>query len=80
VLMLTGPGTHTARDVAQALQVRVAAALPKDVRTAARLSDGIGAHRRLGSAPLMRSAKVAGAALRRHAGTPTPPHLGQGDL
>ena len=75
VLMLTGPGTHTARDVAQALQVRVAAVLPADVRTAARLSDGMGAHRRLGTAPLMRSANTAGAALRKHAGAATPSHL-----
>jgi MinD-like ATPase involved in chromosome partitioning or flagellar assembly len=72
VLMLTGPGTHTARDVAQALQVRVAAVLPKDVRTAALLSDGTGAHRRIRTAPLVRSAKVAGAALRRHAGASSP--------
>jgi hypothetical protein len=66
VLVLTGPGTHTARDVAQALQVPVAAMLPNDARAAALLSDGIGAHRHLSSAPLMRSARAAGAALRRH--------------
>jgi MinD-like ATPase involved in chromosome partitioning or flagellar assembly len=75
VLMLTGPGTHAARDVAQALQLRVAAMLPKDVRTAALLSDGTGAHRRLRTAPLLRSATMAGAELRRHMAAPTPPHL-----
>jgi hypothetical protein len=75
VLMLTGPGTQTARDVAQALQVPVAAALPADIRTAALLSDGMGSHRRLRTAPLMRSAKIAGAALRRHTAAPTSPHL-----
>jgi hypothetical protein len=68
VVLLTGPGTHAARDVAQALQLPVMAALPGDVRTAALLSDGIGARSRLRAAPLMRSARVAGAALRRHAG------------
>jgi hypothetical protein len=67
VLVLTGPGTHTARDVAQALQVPVAAMLPNDVRAGALLSDGIGARHHLSSAPLMRSARAAGAALRKHA-------------
>lgn len=67
VLLLTGSGTHAARDVAQALQVPVVAALPNDARAAALLSDGIGARRRLKSAPLMRSARTAGAALRQHA-------------
>lgn len=74
VLMLTGPGTHTARDVAQALQVPVAAVLPEDVRAAALLSDGIGARSRIRTAPLIHSARVAGAALRRHARAPTPAH------
>jgi hypothetical protein len=69
VLLLTGPGSHTTRDVAQVLQVPVAAVLPHDVRTAALLSDGLGVRRHFMSAPLMRSARVAGAALRRHAGT-----------
>jgi MinD-like ATPase involved in chromosome partitioning or flagellar assembly len=69
VLLLTGPGTHTARDVAQALQVPVAAALPGDARTAALLSDGIGSRSRIRTAPLIRSAMVAGTALRRRAGT-----------
>lgn len=71
VLMLTGPGTHTTHDVAQALQMPVAAALPEDVRAAALLSDGIGARSRIRTAPLVRSAGVAGAALRRHADVPT---------
>ena len=67
VLLLTGSGTHAARDVAQALQLPVAAVLPHDARGAALLSDGLGARRHLRSAPLMRSARVAGAALRQHA-------------
>ena len=67
VLLLTGPGTHTARDVTQALQVPVAAMLPNDVRAAALLSDGIGSRRHLRTAPLMRSARTAGAQLRQHA-------------
>jgi hypothetical protein len=74
VLMLTGPGTHAARDVAQALQVRVAAVLPKDARTAGLLSDGTGAHRRLRTAPLMRSATIAGAELRRFTAAPIRSH------
>jgi hypothetical protein len=78
VLLLTGPGTHTARDVAQALQVPVAAALAGDPCTAALLSDGIGSRRRMRTAPLFRSARVAGAALRRRAGAPTPAHPSSG--
>jgi hypothetical protein len=74
VLMLTGPGTHAARDVAQALQVRVAAVLPRDVRTAGLLSDGTGARRRLRTAPLMRSATIAGAELRHFTGAPIRSH------
>jgi hypothetical protein len=72
VVVLTGPGTHAARDVAQALQVPVIAALPADARTAALLSDGIGSRSRIRTAPLTRSARAAGAALRRHAGAPPP--------
>ncbi len=68
VVLLTGPGTHAARDVAQALQLPVAAVLPDDGRAAGLLSDGIGARSRLRAAPLMRSARAAGAALRQHAG------------
>ena len=67
-LVLTGSGTHAARDVADALQLPVVAALPNDARGAALLSDGLGARSRLRTAPLIRSAKPAGAALRRHAG------------
>jgi hypothetical protein len=67
VLLLTGPGTHTARDVTQALRVPVAAMLPNDVRAAALLSDGIGSRRRLRTAPLMQSARTAGAELRQRA-------------
>ena len=40
--MLTGPGTHRPREVAHALGVPVAAALPDDARSAALLSDGVG--------------------------------------
>ncbi|MBO0822348.1 MAG: hypothetical protein J2P27_00645, partial [Actinobacteria bacterium] len=71
VLLLTGGGTHAARDVADALEAPVVAVLPHDPRAAALLSDGIGARRILRSAPLMRSARIAGAALRAHAGTQT---------
>jgi hypothetical protein len=63
-LLLTGPGTRSAREVAHALSVPVAAVLPADPRTASLLSDGLGGQRRLGSGPLMRSARAAGHALR----------------
>jgi hypothetical protein len=68
VLLLTGSGTHSARDVAQALQMPVAAALPHDPRAAALLSDGAGARHHLRAAPLLRSAGIAGAALRQRQG------------
>jgi len=68
-LLLTGPGTHSAREVADALSVPVAAVLPADSRTASLLSDGSGGQRHLGSGPLMRSARAAGQALRDHART-----------
>ncbi len=71
-LLLTGPGTHSARDVAHALGVPVAAALPDDRRAAALLSDGTGARRYLSSGPLLRSATAAGRALRDHVAVMTP--------
>jgi hypothetical protein len=66
-LLLTGPGTHPAHEVAHALGVPVAAVLPADLRTARLLSDGFGGQRRLSSGSLMRSARAAGQALRDHA-------------
>lgn len=72
-LVVTGPGTHGARDVTQALRLPVAAVLPDDARTAALLSDGIGARRNIRSGPLMRSASTAGAALREHQAALDPP-------
>jgi hypothetical protein len=66
-LLLTGPGTHSAHDVAHAIGVPVAAVLPADSRTASLLSDGVGGQRQLGRGPLMRSARAAGQALRDHA-------------
>jgi hypothetical protein len=77
-LLLTGPGTHSAREVARALQLPVAAALPDDPRTAALLSDGIGGRKSLRSAPLMRSARSAGSALRGHAAAATQRHAPAG--
>jgi hypothetical protein len=65
-LLLTGPGTHSAREIAQALGVPVAAALPDDARSAAHLSDGVGGQRSLTSGALLRSARTAGRALRDH--------------
>jgi hypothetical protein len=66
-LLLTGPGTRSAREVGHALSLPVAAVLPADSRTASLLSDGLGGQRQLGSSPLMRSARAAGRALRDHA-------------
>ena len=63
-LMLTGSGTHSAGEVAHALGVPVAAALPYDARSAALLSDGVGSRRKLMSGGLLRSARTAGRALR----------------
>jgi hypothetical protein len=65
-LLLTGPGTHSVREVAHALGVPVAAVLPDDARSAALLSDGLGTHRQLMSGGLLRAAAVAGRALREH--------------
>jgi hypothetical protein len=65
-LLLTGPGTHSAREVAQALGVPVAAALPADARSAALLSDGLGGRRSLTSGALLGSASAAGKGLREH--------------
>ncbi len=65
-LLLTGPGTHSAREVAQALGIPVAAVLPDDARSAALLSDGVGGERSLSSGSLLRSARAAGQALRDH--------------
>jgi hypothetical protein len=66
-LLLTGPGTHSAREVAHALGIPIAAVLPDDARSAALLSDGLGGQRSLTSGALLRSARAAGTALRDHA-------------
>jgi len=68
VLLLTGPGTHPAREIAGTLGLEVAAVLPDDARSAAVLSDGERRrHRRRGPGELMTAAVGAGQALRRHA-------------
>jgi len=66
VLLLTGPGSYPAREIAGALGVEVAAALPDDARSAAVLSDGERRHR-FAAGALMTAATGAGQALRRHA-------------
>jgi hypothetical protein len=70
-LLVTGPGTYSASEVARVLGVPLAAVLPADSRTACLLSDGVGAHRQLYSGPLMRSARAAGQALRGYGATVT---------
>jgi hypothetical protein len=66
-LLLTGPGTHSAREVAGALGLPVLGSLPDDPGTAAVLSDGIGRRSQLGSSPLLRSARDAVEQLRKAA-------------
>ncbi len=63
-LLVTGPGTHSVREVAEALGLRVAASLPDDPKTAVVLSDGLRPRRRFASGSLLRSASAAGKALR----------------
>jgi hypothetical protein len=70
-LFLTGPGTHSAREVAHALNLPVLAALPDDSRTAGLLSDGVGDRRYLTRGSLMRAGSSAGHALRRHRPAPS---------
>jgi hypothetical protein len=63
-LLVTGRGTHSAREVSRALDIPVAAVLPDDARSAALLSDGVGNPDHLNSGALLRSARAAGSALR----------------
>ncbi len=67
VLIITGPGTHPAREIAGTLGVPVAAVLPADARSAVVLSDGGPRRRQFGSGPLVAAAQGAGHALRKHA-------------
>jgi hypothetical protein len=70
-LLLTGPGTHSAREVAYALNLPVLAALPDDSRTAGLLSDGLGDRRYLTRGSLIRAGSTAGQALRRYRPAPS---------
>lgn len=70
-LLLTGPGTHSAREVAHALGLPVLAALPDDARTAGLLSDGLGDRRYLTRGSLIRAGGAAGQSLRRYHATPS---------
>jgi len=63
-LLLIGEGTHTPREIANALGVPVTATLPQDTKTAGVLSDGIGGRRGLQAKALIRAAGPAGRALR----------------
>lgn len=58
-ILLTRAGGYTARQVAAALGVPIAATLPSDPKTAAYLSDGEGTVRGLATRPLMRAAAAA---------------------
>jgi hypothetical protein len=70
-LLVTGPGTHSASEVSRALGVPIAAVLPDDARSAALLSDGAGSLRTLTRGSLLRSAQIAGNALRDYEAVPT---------
>jgi hypothetical protein len=70
-LLLIGPGTHSAREVAHALGVPVAAALPADSRTACVLSDGLGGQRYLARGSLIRAGCTVGKALREYSAPPS---------
>jgi hypothetical protein len=70
-LLLTGPGTHSAREIAHALGLPVLAALPDDSRTARLLSDGLGDRRCLTRGSLFRTGGAAGQALRRYHAAPS---------
>jgi hypothetical protein len=63
-LILVGEGTHSAREVTNALGVPVVATLPYDAKAAAVLADGAGSRRGLASRSLIRAAGPAGRALR----------------
>jgi hypothetical protein len=76
-LLLTGPGTHPAREVASALGLPVVAALPADSRTAAVLSDGLGDRGRLARGSLIRAAGAAGQSLRNWHAAPSRQPLGE---
>ena len=75
-LLLIGPGTHSAREVADALGVLVAAALPCDSRTACLLSDGLGGQHYLARGSLMHAGSAAGKALRDHNAVRSRPSAG----
>ena len=66
VLLLTGPGPHSAKEIESALGAAVAGRLAADSRTAAALSDGAGGRRRLEAGQLLKSAGKVGEALRGH--------------
>lgn len=66
-LLVTGPGSHPASEIAETLGVPVAATLPADTRSAIVLSDGAPRRRQFASGPLMTAATRAGGAMRRHA-------------
>ncbi|HUA42169.1 MAG TPA: hypothetical protein VMA32_11405 [Streptosporangiaceae bacterium] len=76
-LLLTGPGTHPAREVASALGLPLVAALPADARTAAVLSDGLGDRGHLARGSLIWAAGAAGEALRNWHAAPSWQPLGE---
>ncbi|MGD0373538.1 MAG: hypothetical protein ABSB01_02975 [Streptosporangiaceae bacterium] len=63
-LLLVGEGTHSAREIGNALGVAIAGSLPQDRKTAAVLSDGAGGRRGLSARPLIRTAGGVGRSLR----------------
>jgi hypothetical protein len=66
VVLLTGPGPHSASEIESALGVTVSARLPADARTAAALSDGATWRRQLVGGRLIGAADKAGQTIRAH--------------
>jgi hypothetical protein len=71
-LLLAGQGGQAPGDIARALRVPIAGALPYDRKAASVLSDGAGSRRSLPARPLLRAAAVVCRALRDGAAAPDP--------
>jgi hypothetical protein len=70
VLIVTGPGSYPAGEVAASLGVPLLAELPADPASAAVLSDGAPQRRNFASGPLLTAARGAASALRQQVSAP----------
>ena len=64
-LAVVGEGDHNPREISRALGLPLLARIPEDERTARLLTDGVGPRGHLAGRPLLRSARLAGNALRQ---------------